>query len=485
MATKTQEVRPAGRRWTAVAVAVVVIAALGALGARSLARRSAVRAGLPPRPALGTLPAELGAELDGAEGAARSLLHSTDGLARLARLYHANGFYDEALQCYGTLRRLDPRNARWPHLEANILAQFGRQDDAIPLDQLAVKLDGGYLPGRLRLADELLRANRLAEAGEQYNQVLGLEADEPYALLGLSKIDVSNGAWDKARDRLERNAKLHPDFIGGLSLLVTVYEHDGRQADADTLKNTIGRREFVDLADPWLDSLSDDCFDSYRLSVAAAVADFSGNRAGAKQMLERAIAFAPKSSSFHRQLAIMQARDGALPDACDHLQRAVAINPQDNDAWLLLYQYLNMMGQTVSAQQALRSGLADCPQSAGLHLEEARRLNAAGRSEEAITEFREAFRLNPSEAGPLIQLAAVFFAVKRGDEGVAALKEALDKQPENPEALATLTYYYITSGDEAKALEWWGHVRRQPRTPPEMVQSLRQEFRQKFGRDLP
>ena len=181
---------------------------------------------------------------------------------------------------------------------------------------------------------------------------------------------------------------------------------------------------------------------------------------------------------------MLDARDGDyLPAARQHLERAVAIAPTDNDAWLLLAQYLDLMHETIPSDQALASGLANCPLSAGLHLENARRLDKAGRIDEAIAEFREAFRLNPSEADPLVQLAGVLISANRSDEALAALKEALERQPENPEALATLTYFYINSGNEAAATEWWGHVRRQPRTPPEMAESLRQAFRQRFGRD--
>jgi tetratricopeptide (TPR) repeat protein len=483
MATKAQEVRPARRRWLLPAILAALLLGGAAVGVRAVHRRAVVLSAIPARPDLGALPPEMAGQLDASEQLARSALHSVGGLAELSRLYHANGFYNEAMQCYRALRQLEPGEARWPHLEASILSQFGQQDEAIPREQAAVDLAPGYIPARLRLADELLKADRTADAAQAYSEVLARAPDNPYAQLGLAKCDIKGGGWDRARERLKQAVARNPDFIGGLSTLVTVDEHLGDTAGADALRATIGRREFTDLPDPWLDSLMDDCFDSYRLSVAAAVADFSGNRSGAKQMLERAIAFGPGKSEYHRQLAVMFARDGDLVSARQHLERAVAISPADNDAWLLLSQYLDLLHESGASEQALRSGLANCPLSAGLHLENARRLSRAGRTDEAIEEFREAFRLNPSEADPLVQLAGLLIAASRGEEAVAALKEALEHQPENPAALATLTFYYVTSGDEAGALEWWGHVRRQPRTPPEMVESLRQAFRQRFGRD--
>lgn len=485
MATKTQAVMPPRRRrWLVPALLAAALLACAGLAARAALRRGTVVAALPPRPDMGALPPEFASQVDDSEQLARTYPHAVGGLVALSRLYQANGFYNEALQCYAALRRLEPREARWPHLEANILAQFGRQDDALPREEAAVRLAPGYVPARLRLGDELLVANRVAESVAAYSEVLAQAPDDPYALLGLAKADIIAGAWGKARDRLLHTKAVHPDFIGGLSTLVTVDEHLGNQAEADEVKGIIGRREFKDLPDPWVDGLMDDCFDSYRLSVAASVASLSGNQPGAEQMLERAIAFAPKSSSFHRQLAVMLTHDGNFPSAVEHLQRAVAINPADFDSWLVLYQALAAMHQPGPAAQALHAGLSNCPGAASLHIEEAKRLSDAGDKEGAIAQYREAFRLNPSESGPLIELANIYFSMNRGDDALAALNEALEKQPEEPRVIGTLAFYYINAGNEALALQWWAHVRAQPRMPPEMVQALRQAYQQRFGREL-
>ncbi len=475
---------PWGRRvaWLLVAA---LLAAGGAWLWRAVAARAIVNATVPAKPAAVAAGSSLDDAVMSAEQIARAWFHATDGLVALSRLYHANGFTDEALVCYNGLRRIQPRNARWPHLQASVLAGLGRLDDALPLEQRAVELAGGYIPARLRLGDILFKSNQAVRAGEAYAQVLQREPDNPYALLGLAKCALAKGDWAAAQEKLRQSIKARPGFIGGMSLLATVAEHFGNQAEADQLRAEIGRKEFSDLPDPWLDDLLQDCYDPYRLSVMATVVNMAGDPTGAVNLLERAIALAPKNSSYHRQLGLLLSNLGNAPAARSHLETAVSLVPTDVDAWLLLYQLLTKTGDTAGAGQVLANGLARCPDSSSLHLEQARRWMAAGRLNEAVIEYQEAQRLNPSDAQALIEIARVYLGLGREADALAALREALRNQPEHPLALATLAFNCISHGDEAGALQWWERVRRQPRTTPQTIDGLRQAYRQKFGRDLP
>ena len=129
---------------------------------------------------------------------------------------------------YAALERLQSREARWFHLHASILAGFGRVEEAIPLWQRAVALAPDYLPAQIRLGDSLTKANRNAEATRVYEDSLRRVSDNPYALLGLARLDTMHGNWTSARARLEKAIQADPDCIGALSLLITVHEHDRR-----------------------------------------------------------------------------------------------------------------------------------------------------------------------------------------------------------------------------------------------------------------
>jgi tetratricopeptide (TPR) repeat protein len=342
-----------------------------------------------------------------------------------------------------------------------------------------------YVPARERLGEVLLKTNHNDDAVNTYRAVLARVPGEPYSLLGLARCDLVAGDWNRARDHLREDISDHPDFLGAMLLLVTVDEHFGYQDEADSLKTTIGTREFVDIVDPWLDALMEDCYDAYRLGLAADDANFAGDGARAQHLLERAIALAPKTGAYHYQLGAMFFHATDYESARSEMEKAVAISPDNPYAWDLLVKILAAQGRTDEADSALAQGLANCPDSADLHLEHAHRLNLAGDLEGSIPEFREAYRLWPSESGPLAELATVYFKLNRRDEALAALREALQKQPEQPMALAMFAFDCISTGDQEGALQWWGHIRHQPRTPPQAVDSIRQAYQQKFGEALP
>jgi tetratricopeptide (TPR) repeat protein len=440
---------------------------------------------IPVTPALDAQSAVLADSLAEAEARARSWRQTQEGLAGLSRLYHANGFYPEAVQCYEGLRQIDPRNPRWPHLHAILLADFGRLEEALPFREQAVVLAPDYLPSWLRLGDVLLKINRPADAARAYTGALERDSANPYALLGLARCDLASGDRTRARSRLQDAVARHPDFIGALSLLATVHEHLGERTIADTIRLDIGKRQFSEAPDAWFDELADDCFDAYRLSVAAAIASAANDRRRGLELIERAIALAPQIASYRRSAAQIMRADGNHENARRHLEEAVSRNPADSDAWLLLVDTLRKLGQDQAAGSALQKGLTHCPQSAGLHLAKAQQLAASQRLPEAIAEFRISAVLNPSDAAPLVEMADLCFATSQFEEGLAALHRALERQPGNPLALTSLTFYHITTANEAGALRHWQEVRRQPRTPTVMVENLRQAYRRQFNRELP
>ncbi len=472
------------KRWIILAVIVAVLAGAG-VGARHLwqsrMRAEAVREGVPPRPSLDGWPAEFAARVESCEQRIAGNQDALRALGELGQLYHANGFYAEASTCYHALLQADPKNARWPHAFASILAGYGKLEEAAVLWRQAVALAPTYMPARLRLGDVLLKDNKLDEAAAVYAEALRQDPRQPYALLGMGRVHFARSEWAQARGPLEQAAALTNQKLA-YDLIPTVYERLGENARAAAMR---GRAKafgsYADTPDPWLDEMLLACFDTYRLAVASGAAKHGGDRRLAMQMLDRALALSPNSAPVHFQLGLNYLETKEYSKARHHLERCTQLAPDMGDGWIHLSILLATVGDRAASERILAEGLARNPASPGLNLERAKRLAAAGKHEEAIAAYRESFRLRPDEAAPLISVATILINLGREDEAIAELRRAVEAEPDFPPALSILAFHAISVGDRAEADVWLGRIDLQPRVTAPERERLVAAYRAKFG----
>lgn len=440
-------------------------------------------AGIPARPKDSPVVPALATRLDNAEQDIRTT-GRIEALQELSRLYHANGFYAEASQCYASLMELEPKKALWPHLLANILSGYGQLDDAIPLYQRAGALDPSYLPTQVRLGDVLLKANKPKEAEAAYTAALKIASDNPYALQGLARIEMLREQWDSARIHLEEAARISDYAIGG-DLLVNAYEKTGREALARSLRaKQKAAGLFYDLSDPWLDGIYIDCYDPYRAAIASGSAARIKDFDTAIRLLEHVHRIAPNYALGYYQMGFLQQNLGNLPKAILAYEKSAELDPSFSDTWVKLVRLHNEQNNPLGASLALEKGLKACPHSPHLHTELAGRLVRANRNAEADKEYKRVLVLRPDEAFPYINYAKFLFGQERIEEAAAILDKGLQIEPEEPMMLTILAFHAITIGDEAKARNWIQHLKDQPRTPQGSLKSLLDNFKNQFGKSF-
>src|SRR2546430_16451363 len=127
-------------------------------------RKTLIARFVPPTPDLSAFSPVFAERILIATNRSGQRLHSANGLAELSRLYHANGFLNEAVVCYDGLERIAPGEPKWMHLHAIILAGYGELDSAIQLWQRVVERAPNYIPAQLRLGDAQFKANRIEVA---------------------------------------------------------------------------------------------------------------------------------------------------------------------------------------------------------------------------------------------------------------------------------------------------------------------------------
>jgi len=468
-------------RKPALIVLAGVFVILGAWGWLSHRAQVRVASFLPDLPPLDQAPPALRERVVQADARARRTFGATKGFGELARVYHANGFFDEAARCYTGLEQLQSDEPRWPHLHATILAGYGEIEPALVLWEKTCALAPDYLAAQLRRGDSLLKANHPTEAAAAYEAALRLEANNPYALIGLARIDLEAGRYDQARPRLEQVVR-QTNYTLGYDLIVSLYERLGLTQRATEIRSMAkASGAYRDPADPWLDSLIEECFEPYRLSLAAGTIARNGDQAGARRLLERAVEVAPADVSVIYQLGTLLVAMGDRDGARWHLRRCTELAPDFADGWANLSALQASTGDTAEADRTLATGLQNCPQSPGLHLQYARRLRDSGRIGEAVPEFQASIRLRPNEPEAFIELGTLYIKQGRDAEGMAQMRGALVAEPGNPTALSMLAMQAITSGDEAEAARWFAELRNQPRVPREQAAQLRAAFQQQFG----
>lgn len=436
---------------------------------------------LPPLPDLAAAPAALRDRLIAADTRATSRTDATAGLIELSRLYHANGYLATAMRCYEGLEKLQPDEPRWPHRHASILAGFGEAAPALALWQQVLTLAPDYLPARLRVADLLLKTNDRAGAASAYEEVLARDANDPYAQLGLARLDLEAERWTEARRRLEKVVG-QTNYNLGYDLIVSLYERLGLDERAAAIRGRAAASgAYRDPADPWIDDLLNDCYDSFRLALEAGTKARSGDPAEGIRLLNRAIAVAPNDLSAHFQLGglLLQQRDAA--GAMEQFRRCTQLDPEFSDGWAQLSGLLAQTGRAAEAASTLATGLEHCPDSPGLHLMKARNFRAANQPAAALPEYRTAIRLRPNEPDPYLEYGTTLIGLGRTADGVRQVETALIYDPANPAALGIMAFSTIEAGDRAAADHWMQKIDAQPRIDRAQADRLRTAYRAQFG----
>ncbi len=404
---------------------------------------------------------------------------SIGALAELSRLYHANGFLSNATDCYEILIEQDPDNPKWPHYLARIISGYGMLDRAIELHRSAIELDPSYIPTRIQFANALLKSNRFEEAENAFNNVLFIDSNNAYALLGIARIQIERNDWTGAKALLKNAVAASLNQIG-IDLLSTVHERLDERAAADQLRRDHSFGAYRDLADPWMDALFSDSYDTFALSTAAGMASFRGESANALKLLERAVSIEPSDPMLHFQLGGISQSAGEIDDALSHYQRSVQLKPDFSDGWHYIFQIQRDGGNAVAAQRTLEKGFKNCPSSPALLIEMADQMNRQGRFTKAVEMLRKSIELKPNEAQAYLNLGRLYITSGQVESGITAMKEALHAEPGNSLALTTLAFHAISSTDRPQADHYMARIRKQPKIKIEELQQLTSLYQTAF-----
>jgi tetratricopeptide (TPR) repeat protein len=351
----------------------------------------------------------------------------------LGVVFLAHGFGSQARSCLARAEQLDPREPRWPYLQAIILVEDEPDPQAaLPklLRTVEVCRDDPPAP-RLRLAELLLSLGRLDEAQTQFGHLLGRQPEQARAHLGLARVALEQGNEAACRMHLQGAIASPYTRKAALGLLAAI---DRRQSDREAQRE-LGQLNSVPddlpLPDPYLEEYQDarvgllgELARATRLQAQQRLADAItvlrrlvhdyptsvdawqslGNALneqndydGAAQALEQALTLNPESVQAHYALGLTRFGQGRRDQAIRHFQEAVARKPDFALAYFSLARCLQLEGQKAAAIDAFREVVRIRPPWAEAHRLLALALAEDGQVSEARKEARLALDLNATD----------------------------------------------------------------------------------------
>lgn len=410
-----------------------------------------------PPPSLSTsqldaLEPRVGAALGGAHQAwQRAHAQSPDGdtavaaAADFGRLALAYERHDWAQQAFTWASQRRPEDYRWHYLLARSALGLGEVEPALTGLRETLRLQPGYLPARLVLAERLLERNALDEAG----QALGEPApDESPAVLGLrGRLALAAGDHGRAADLLERALRREPEasrlrYPLGLALRGLGREEEARGQMAQ--RGQVAPR----LEDPLMAAVERLADGAQSLRARAATVAASGDFAGAIRLYDESLA-AEEDLLTRLNLAIALARSGADARAEAEYLRVLEVDPGLAVAHFGLGTLLAGRGSHEEALAAYRRALDLRPGDDDARFNLANTLRRLGRLAEAEREYTEVSRRDPSRVVASIARSQVQAEQRRWAEAVATLSSALEAHPADARVALSLARLLAGAPDPA------------------------------------
>jgi tetratricopeptide (TPR) repeat protein len=412
-------------------------------------------AGVAPIPDLSRWPAELKQQIAQESAAVPGASSPAEPLARLATLYWANGYGTEAERALGVLRQLDPTNARWSYLQADLRWRAGDQAGAELALQATIALDAHYAPAWLRLGEIRTKRGATDLARECYTKAATVGpgiARNDYSLI---HFDATHGGDRDANiRRLQELARVHSGIREIHELLA------GMLADRDATEAARERKRASEselslgTEDPWVDTLYELCFDSNRLMLRAVALQREGRLKEAEQLLVKVVRLAPTQPANPlgwQLLSDLYLKAGRQAEARATLEQAVKQFPDEPEMSLLLARLLCTMQQPEAAVANMQQAVQRWTERGELHAALGVALHSAGNYAAAVAALRTALRLDPTLTEAQYQLGLSLLELGQRDEAKAAMTKALAMRPEYPEALFALAALELDAGDYVAA----------------------------------
>ena len=145
----------------------------------------------------------------------------------------------------------------------------------------------------------------------------------------------------------------------------------------------------------------------------------------AERLYRLALNEAPDRADAHYNLGLVYGQQGKPLEAAQHLARAAEVRPDFGEAWFMLCEFADQLGQQELNLKAASEAVRLLPANPRAWLRHGIALSRRDRDEEAIEAFRHALKLDPALIKAWVNLAFSAKNLGHMDEAEAAIRNAI------------------------------------------------------------
>lgn len=383
---------------------------------------------------------------------------------RLAMVLHAYDQFGAAELCYRRARAFEPKEARWAYLLGAAQASAGKNLEAAQSLRAAIRLDGEYLPARVKLVEVLLALGELRESVEMSGAVTAKHPQSALAHYGAGRARAASGDLAGAVEHYRKACELAPRFGSAHYGLAQAYQKLGESAQAQQemalyRKDPLGGPPAPDTLLDEVKALNQSALYHLKLAVRLeadgkmqeSIAEHeqavakdpsmvqaranlitlyakSGNPAKAEEHYRAIVALDPNLGESHYNYGVLLFEQKRYREAGESFRKALAINPNYTEAHGNLGFLAMLEGKLDLAERHYRAALESRPNYRLAHFQLGRLLLNRGRTEEAIAHFQQTLgEEGPAAAGYLYAMGAACARAGRREQALTYLREARAK----------------------------------------------------------